>query len=130
LDVKGRDDEAETEALQWVCSAMAWLLAERLAGREHWDPYNWVDAISPGQAYVLSPSELKVEGLVIWCKGNNGECWEPFSGLARISESGAQLLGYKLRFGDAAWGFGRVGYGRHPRGWELVATRKLHIYFR
>jgi hypothetical protein len=51
---------------------MAWLLEERLRESEKWNPYNWVDAISPGEANVLSPGELNVEGLVIWCKGNDG----------------------------------------------------------
>jgi len=57
---------------------MAWLLAERLPGSGQWDPYDWVDAISPGEATVLSPDELQVDGLVIWCKGNDGEWWEHF----------------------------------------------------
>lgn len=65
LDIRRHDDEAEKEALRWVCSAMAWLLSERLAGTEQWDGYNWVDAISPGEANALSPDELNVEGLVI-----------------------------------------------------------------
>ena len=118
LDVIGRGGEAESEALRWVCAAMAWLLAERLPGSGQWDPYDWVDAISPGEATVLSPDELQVDGLVIWCKGNDGEWWEPFSGRMRLLESGDRLLGYELKFGDAAWGFGKVGYGSHPRGWN------------
>ena len=72
LKVRGSHDEAEKDALRWVCSAMAWLLEERLRESEKWNPYNWVDAISPGEANVLSPGELNVEGLVIWCKGNDG----------------------------------------------------------
>ena len=68
LDVIGRGSDAETQALRWVCAAMAWLLAERLPGSGQWDPYDWVDAISPGEATVLSPDELQVDGLVIWCK--------------------------------------------------------------
>ena len=97
---------------------MAWILEELLPRTGKWDPYNWVDAISPGTATVGSPGELHVDGLVIWCKGDDGECWEPFSGRVRVSESGDRLFGYELKFGDAAWGFGKVGYGSHPRGWH------------
>jgi hypothetical protein len=129
LNARGHGKEAEKEALQWVCSAMAWILEELLPGTGKWDPYNWVDAISPGEAYIFSPGELNVEGLVIWCKGSDGEWWEPFSGVVGISESGDQLLGYALKFGDAAWGVGNVGYGSHPRGWNWSRPEKWVFEF-
>jgi len=43
--------------------------------------------------------------------------WEPCSALVRVSETGGRIVGYELKFGDAAWGLGKVRYGSHPRGW-------------
>jgi hypothetical protein len=129
LAVCGLGEEASQEQLRWVASAMGWLVARLLEDNPTWGPYWWVDAISPGRADVVAPRHLHLDGLLIWVGTGKGTWWEPFSGSAQISETGDRVLSYQLMFGDAAWGLGKVAYGKHPRGWNWSRPEKWLFTF-
>jgi hypothetical protein len=125
---------SERRLLGSVCSGLALLLGDLVGSDERWNPYDWIDTVSPSEATILSKYELSLEGLVIWCKGSNSHMWEPFSGVVRTSETGDRLVGYELKFGDAAWGFGKVGYGSHPgwnwsrpEAWVFTFTKGIYV---
>jgi hypothetical protein len=110
---------------------MAWLVARRLEGNSTWGTYRWVDDISPSQVDVLAPNHLNLEGLLIFgdTRKGTGQYWEPFSGSAQISETGDQVLSYRMMFGDTEWGLGKVGYAEHPRGWNWSRPGKWLFTF-
>jgi hypothetical protein len=131
LAVCGLGEEASQEQLRWVASAMGWLVARHLEGNSTWESYRWVDAISPSQVDVLAPNHLNLEGVLIFgdTRKGTGQYWEPFSGSAQISETGDQVLSYRMMFGDITWGLGKVGYGKHPKGWNWSRPQKWLFTF-
>jgi hypothetical protein len=128
LPLHGRDDENQQKQLQKVCSALDHLLALLLQETQAWDQHYWNDGVI-ASAEISSPGVLDLQGLAIWAKGNkSGFCWEPFAAVLRTSEAG-DLVDYQIKFGDAAWGLGKVACNTHPRGWNCAPPQRWIFEF-
>jgi len=108
---------------------MSGIVTILLQGNEAWNLHDSVDGISPSATEVLAPGHLKVDGLLIWWGDHGKEWWEPFSGVMQISDTSDELLGYQFMFGDAVWGWGKVRYNEHPRGWNWSPPEKWIFAF-
>ncbi len=130
LPVHGRGDEAEQEQRQQVCFALDALLALLLRETETWSPYDWNDGVL-ASIEIPSPGLLDLQGLATWAKDEkrSGFYWEPFAASVRVSEAGNELLGYEIKFADAALGLGKVPYNTHPRGWNCAPPKKWMFTF-
>jgi hypothetical protein len=110
----------EREALRRLCAELERLLGLQLEGCDGWD--GWVDGIIPATETrpdaikVISPLEVSSRGSAIWAQSSRGPFWtEPFFGVVRISDSEDAIIGYELRFADAARGLGTTPHGKHLR---------------
>jgi hypothetical protein len=104
-------DETEQEQLRSVVCWLTGFLDVLLRTNERWNPYYWVDAIIPSSATVLSPGELKVEGIVICGEHKQGSEWiEPMSATLRVSETSDELSSYQIMCGDAIRGLRTLPY--------------------
>ena len=125
-------EDKQHELMVKIASIMVGITGRLLEGNESWGPHRSVDAIAPScPAEMIAPGHIVVDGLLIFfdrSKGR-GEWWEPFYGSVRIAEVGDEILNYELKFGDAAWGLGNVGYGEHPRGWNWSRPEKWIFAF-
>jgi len=80
-------------------------------------------------AAVVSDEELSVLGYMIWGENGRTQLWvEPFFASLRVSESGEELLGYRIMCGDAAKGLKKSPYATlaatversNPEDWIFV----------
>jgi len=116
MRVRGHGDESEAHELRSVCSVLARLLGQLLAGHGQWSRYHWVDSVLPSLAAVVSDEELSILGSMIWGENGSTQQWvEPFFASLRVSESGEELLGYHIMCGDVATGLGKSPYATHAR---------------
>jgi len=102
---------SEDEHLRQVCYWLAPLLDRLLGGEDGWGHYKSVDAIEPCTATRVSPSDLRLEGLVIWMTDTRGDWIDPLSASIHVSDQPSEPLGYRLQFGNAARGLGKCPYG-------------------
>jgi hypothetical protein len=115
------DTSQQQEELRWVCSGLEYLLGLLLQARDGWA--GWVDGINPAtdmlpdSISVVSAVELGVRGWALWGESAGaGPFWiEPFLGSVRVSDTADAIVGYNLRFGDAARGLGKFPNGKHLR---------------
>jgi hypothetical protein len=117
LDAHEQQDNAQQEeALRWVCSTLEWLLGGLLSDHDEWDPYSWFDGVTPLRVSVLPPAGLEICGVADWYPGNHSGYWiDPFAASVRLTAARDALAGYRLRFGSAAHGLGRVAVGSFVR---------------
>jgi hypothetical protein len=102
---------SEDKDLREVSGCLARLLSHRLKDSDEWDPYKWMDAISPCTAETVSPTHLELTGLVIWgLRGTTKEWIDPFSASIQITDSSTRPLRYNLLFGNADQGLGKCLY--------------------
>jgi hypothetical protein len=128
LPLHGRDEEEEQQQLQQVCLTLDHLLALLLQETEAWDQNYWNDGVM-ARAETSSPNVLDLQGVAVWAKGTkSGFYWEPFAAVVRLSEAG-DLVDYRIRFADAAWGLGNVAYNTHPKGWNWVPPQQWMFEF-
>ena len=104
----------QQDQLRSLCTSLARLLGNFLAGRQQWSRYYWVDDILPISETVPSPGNLKVRGLMIWGQSKQSQQYcEPFSCSVHVSEASGEITGYEILCGDAALGLGGKPYGDH-----------------
>jgi hypothetical protein len=117
LDDLRHGDAAEQEKrLRRVCSGLEHLLNSRLACCEEWNPSWWCDGVLPWTTSVLSPAGLEIHGRAVWALDSRSGGWiEPFAASIQLTAAGDALASYRLQFGNAAYGLGRVAYGAHVR---------------
>jgi hypothetical protein len=132
MRVRGQGDDAEAFELRSVCAGLARFLGQLLEAREEWSRYQWVYAVLPKLAAVVSDEELTVLGLMIWGEKGQARQWvEPLFATLRVSESGEELLGYYVMCGDAAAGLRKLPYETHakvagrsdPEDWIFVFSQ-------
>jgi hypothetical protein len=99
-----------------VCSGLEFLLDSLLAYCEEWNPSWWVDGVKAWTTSVVSPAGLEIRGLALWAPDTRSDCWiEPFAASLWLTAARDALAGYRLQFGSAAYGLGRVPSGAHIR---------------
>jgi hypothetical protein len=132
MRVRGQGDDAEAFELRSVCAGLARFLGQLLEDREEWSRYQWVDAVLPNLAAVVSDEELTVLGLMIWGEKGQARQWvEPLIATLRVSENGEELLGYYVMCGDAVAGLRKVPYETYakvsgradPEDWIFVFSQ-------
>jgi hypothetical protein len=132
LSVCGQGDSNDHAALVSVATSVNALVARLLESNELWGLDRWVDGISPSSPpEVVAPGQVTLDGLLIFGDTSKGrqQWWEPFYGSLQISEASDAILSYDLKFGDAAWGLGKVGYNEHPKGWNWSRPEKWIFVF-
>jgi hypothetical protein len=132
LAVCGQGGSTEHAALMSVATVMSGLIQRLLEGNQLWEPDCWVDCINPSSPLEVVPlGQVTLDGLLIFGRGGKGtqQWWEPFYGSLRISETSDEILSYDLKFGDAAWGLGKVRYNEHPKGWNWSRPAKWIFVF-
>jgi hypothetical protein len=129
--LRGSDGDLEEERLRWAAAGIAVLVDSLLLGNESWRQSRWVDSVAPSSALeVPGPGHIVLEGVLIFGQfGRRSQWWEPFYGSLQIPEASDEILSYDLKFGDAAWGLGKVPYNEHPKGWNWSRPEKWIFVF-
>ena len=118
LDSCDRVVSEPSDPLREVANALAWLLGALLEGNDGWRPDWWIDDLLRVFA-IRTPGGLKVEGLIVW---GDKQWVDPFVASVTLPSAGNAITGYELKFGNAAYGLGRVGYEQERRpDWDAPA---------